>query len=189
MIRNAAVILLTVLMGGCSIFSRPDNTFYSLEPIAPAGGVTAVSGLPVGIDGIQLPPGIDRRGIVVRGENNEVEVRGTHQWTSPLEEMVTHTLAFNLANRLAVGMVILPGQAKPAAGSMRSIYVTFEELAAQADGRFVLDAHWTIGGFGLEERSGREEIVIPLPSSESSAIVDAMNQALAQLAERIVAQL
>jgi hypothetical protein len=50
-------------------------------------------------------------------------------------------------------------------------------------------ACWTIGGFGLEERSGREEIVVPMASMESSAIVDAMNQALAELATRLAATL
>ena len=189
MTRVAATMLLMLLATGCGIFSRPKNTFYSLETIPPAGAVTSVAGLPVGVDGIQLPPGIDRRGIVIRGEDNQVEVRGTEQWTAPLEEMVIHTLAFDLANRLPEGMVILPGQARPAAGSMRSIHVTFEELAAQADSQFVLDARWTIGGFGLEERSGREQITIPLASMESPAIVEAMSQALAQLAERIVAEL
>ena len=189
MTRVVAVVLLTLFASGCGIFSRPKNTFYSLETIAPVGGIATVGGLPVGVDGIQLPPGIDRRGIVIRGENNQVEVRGTEQWTAPLEEMVVHTLSFDLANRLPEGMVILPGQARPAAGSMRSIHVTFEELAAQPDSRFVLDARWTVGGFGLEERSGREQIAIPLESMETPVIVEAMSLALAQLAERLVARL
>lgn len=187
--RNGSIVLLTLLLTGCGILSRPKNTFYSLTPIPPAAGVRTVSGLPVGIDGIQLPPGIDRRGIVIRKENNEVEVRGTNQWTAPLEDMVLHTLAFDLANRLPVGMVIVPGQARPAAGSMRSIYVTFEELAPGPEQQFVLDARWTIGGFGLPEKSGREQITIPMASMESPAIVDAMSEALAQLSERLVAQL
>lgn len=187
--RNAAIVLLSLLVAGCGFFSRPKNTFYSLETIAPAGAVRAVEGLPIAIDGIQLPPGIDRRGIVIRAENNQVDVRGTHQWTAPLEDMVLHTLAFDLANRLPEGMVILPGQARPAAGSVRSIYITFGELAPGPEPQFVLDARWTIGGFGLPETSGREEITIPLSSMESPVIVDAMSEALAQLADRLVMQL
>lgn len=177
------MIVATLLLTGCSMFSRPDNEFYSLETIPPASPVTTVGGTPVGIDGIELPPGFDRRGIVLRGADHQFEVRGTHQWASPLEEMVIHTLAFDLANRLPEGMVVLPGQAKPV-GAMRSIFVNFEDLAPGAVGPFVLDARWMLG-----ETNRHERIEVDLPSRESAAIAAAMSEALAQLADRIVAQL
>ncbi|HEX7150362.1 MAG TPA: PqiC family protein [Thermoanaerobaculia bacterium] len=183
--RRALVFLLMLAVSGCGFLKRPPNQFYSLETVE--GTVRNVTGLPVGIDGIQLPPGLDRRGIVVRGTDNRFEVRGTHQWASDLEEMVIHTLAFNLASRLPNGMVIVPGQAKPSA--MRALYVTFEDLAAGEDGVFVLDARWTLIEPGAPERAGRERITVTPASKESAALVTAMNQALAQLADRLVAGL
>ena len=171
-----------MLLAGCGFFSRPKNQFFSLETV-PAETRVAKSGPPAGIEGIELPPGLDRRGIYLRDENNKVEVRGTHQWTAPLEEMVIHTLAFDLANRLPEGMVILPGQAKPSK-PMRSIYVIFEELAAGPDPVFVLDARWTLG-----EVTRHEVIRIDLQSMESPAIADAMSRALGALADRIAAAL
>src|SRR5687768_16254969 len=116
--RIACIALLTILVTGCGIFRRPPNTFYALDTVPSATAARSITGSPVGIDGIELPPGIDRRGIVIRKEDNELEVRGTNQWASPLEDMVIHTLSFNLASRLPEGMVVLPGQVKPAA--MRS---------------------------------------------------------------------
>jgi uncharacterized protein len=193
--RRAGAMLvavsLAVTLAGCGFLKRPDNTFYSLEPrpLGTQGSAppAPAAGLPIGIDGIELPPGLDRRGIVVRGANQVVEVRGTHQWTAPLEEMVIHTLAFDLANRMPDGMVILPGQAKPS--PMRSLYLTFAELAPGPEPTFVLDVRWTLTQQGAPERSGREMITIPMPSMDSPAIVTAMSDALGALADRLVTQL
>lgn len=180
------VMLVSVMFTGCGFFSRPKNQFYSLDTMPAEGPPAQLSGAPIAIDAIELPPGLDRRGIFIRGADAKVEVRGTHQWTAPLEDMVMHTLAFDLANRLAEGAVILPGQEIPATPT-RSLSVVFEELAAGPDQSFVLDARWT-----LSEQPGvtrHERITIPLDSMDSSRIVDAMNRAIATLADRIVAQL
>lgn len=188
MTRRLLCLLLALLAGGCGMFSRPKNQFYSLQTLPPEAGAVQLAGAPVGIDGLELPPGLDRRGIVVRGEDHKVEVRGTHQWTAPLEEMVTHTLAFDLAKRLPEGMVILPGQAKPTT-AMRSIYVTFEDLAPGADRVFVLDARWTVSAAGVPGATHHERITVPLESMESPAVVAGMSRALAMLADRIAGQL
>lgn len=173
-----AVVMLCLLLGGCGLFRRTPNTFYTLDTIP--GTPRSVSGAPVGIDALELPPGLDRRGLVVRGEDLKLDVRGQHQWSAPLEDMVTHTLAFDLASRLPEGMVVLPGQPKPAA--MRSMAVVFEELAPGQDRVFVLDARWTVGGMTRHER-----ITVPMASLESPEIPKAMSAALAELAQRIAA--
>jgi uncharacterized lipoprotein YmbA len=102
--------------------------------------------------------------------------------------MVIHTLAFDVANRLPEGMVVLPGQTKPG-GPMRSIVVVLEELAPGPTNEFVLDARWTLRDAGGAEVTHHERIAIPMTSSESPAIVAAMSQSLATLADRIVAGL
>lgn len=180
--RITAAALACAALAGCSFFSRPKNTFYTLETLPPATAPAAdlVRGLPIGIDALELPPGLDRRGIVILGPDHKVEVRGTNQWTSDLQEMVLHTLAFDLADRLPEGMVVLPGQPKPDA--MRSISIAFDDLAAGPANAFVLDARWTLG-----TTTHREQISLPLASMESPAIVTEMNQALAMLADRIAA--
>jgi uncharacterized lipoprotein YmbA len=187
-IRRITPVLLAMLMAGCGFLKRPPNQFYTLDTIPGAATPAAVSGAPIGIDGVELPPGLDRRGIVVRGANNKLDERGTHQWAAPLEDMVIHTLAFDVANRLPVGMVVLPGQAKPT-GAMRSVYVVMEDLAPGPESTFVLDARWTLREPAGTERTQHERITIPMSSMESPAVVAAMSQALAALADRIVAQL
>jgi uncharacterized lipoprotein YmbA len=169
-------LFLCLLLTGCSFLKRTKSTFYALEPVP--GTRIEKTGLPIGIEGVELPPGLDRRDIVVRETDHRVALRETNQWTAPLEEMVIHTLAFNLANRLPEGMVVLPGQVKP--GAMRSISVVFGQLAPGPEPMFVLEAQWSVG-----TRVERERVEVPMTSMESGAVVVAMNDALAQLADRI----
>jgi uncharacterized lipoprotein YmbA len=174
-------LLVLVLLTGCAIFSRTKNSFYSLETIGPDTPTRAtVSGAPIAIDGIELPPGIDRREIVVRNGNEQLDIRGTQVWAGPLEDMVIHTLAFDLAKRLPNGAVVLPGAVKPA--TARPMVIVFEDLAARADRTFVLDARLTTGTTTRHER-----ITVPLQSLDSAKIVAGMSDALSELADRIVA--
>ena len=174
--RRISAAMLVLLAAGCGIMKRTPNQFYSLQPVP--GTMVNVGGIPVGIDGVELPPGLDRRGIVIRGENHKLDEKGQHQWASSLEDMVIHTLAFDLAKRLPEGSVVLPGQIKPAA--MRPVVVIFEDLAANQNREFVLDARWTSAGVSHHER-----IVVPIATTEPVEIVRGMSQALAQLADKI----
>jgi uncharacterized lipoprotein YmbA len=187
-IRRTAACMLLLLAAGCSFLKRPDNHFYSLDVVGPVNPVAGRSGVPVALAAVELPPGLDRREVVVRGANHEIEVRGTQQWTTPLGEMALHTLAFDLARRLPDGMMVLPGQPKPAA-AVRSLSVVLEDLAPGSDRVFVLDARWALGTPGAASRAGHERITVTMDSMESPAIATAMSNALATLADRLAAQL
>jgi hypothetical protein len=54
---------------------------------------------------------------------------------------------------------------------MRSLYVTFEDLAPGPDRVFVLDARWTLTAPGTTELTHHERITISMESTESPAIV------------------
>jgi len=185
--RRPLFLGMLLLLAGCGFFSRPKNQFYSLDTIPGDAPVAGVAGTPIGIDAIELPPGLDRRGVLVREADNKVDVRGTDQWTAPLEEMVLHTLAFDLANRLPEGSVILPGQIRPT-GVTRSIAVVFEELAPGPDPVFVLDARWSVSDAGTKV-THHERIPIEMTSMDSASVVAAMSRALATLADRMAAGL
>ena len=170
--------LFLLLLCGCSFFGKGTKSqIYSLARVP--GTPVATSGAPVGIDAIELPPGFDRKEIVVRQANNQLDVRGTQQWGAVFSQEVLHTLASDLASRLPAGMMIMPGAAKPAA--MRNIDVAFEELAAGPDARVVLEARW--------DRAHHERIEVPIPSLDSASVATGTSQALAQLADRIAAGL
>ncbi|MDQ6800541.1 MAG: PqiC family protein, partial [Acidobacteriota bacterium] len=44
-----------------------------------------------------------RKEVVVRKANNQLDVRPTQQWSATLGQLVMHTLAFDVADRLPAG--------------------------------------------------------------------------------------
>jgi uncharacterized lipoprotein YmbA len=171
---------MTLLLAGCSFFSKSKSTIYTLDPIAPAAPLAKMA-TPVAIDTIELPPGLDRIEIVVRKANQQLDVRSNELWPATLQPVVLHTLAFDLAKRLPEGMVILPGESRPAKAP-RSIDVAFEELSAGPDNHVTLDARWTLAGAAHHER-----LTVDIPSLNSAAVATGTSQALAALADRIAA--
>ena len=171
--KNFVLFVLFVVISGCSFFSKTKSTIYTIDRVP--GQVTAVRSTPIAINSIELPAGFDRREIVVRKANNELDVRGTEQWPATLSDVVLHTLAFDLADRLPAGMMILPGETKPA--SVRSIDIVFEDLSAGPDPKVVVDARMG---------TARERIEVPVTSLKSADVATGMSQALAQLADKIV---
>jgi len=179
------LMLLTI---GCGFFSRSQSRIYSLDRIPPAAPATAIRGLPVALDGVELPPGFDRREIVVRQANQQLDVRSAEQWEASLEPLVLHTLAYDLASRLPEGMMVLPGEVKPAS-QMRAIDVAFEELAAGPDAKVVVDAHWIVKEPGRPDIAGHERFSVDIPSLDSANVAAGMSRALGALADRIAASL
>lgn len=181
--RTAAVLLVASLtLPACGFMSRTKSSFYTIEPVP--GTVTAIQGVPIAVDIVELPPGFDRKEIVVRQSDGQLEIRETQQWTALLEPSVLHAVAFNLASRLPEGMVILPGQAIPAGGT-RSIDLMFEEIVAGPANELVIDVRWTVRGGATHH----ERIVTPLASLESGEIASGMSRGLATLSERILERL
>jgi uncharacterized lipoprotein YmbA len=188
MSRRAALVL-AILVSGCGFFSRTKSQIYSLDriPGTPAS-VTTTPGVPLAIDAVELPPGFDRREIVVRKANQQVEVRETQQWTASLQQMVLYTVAYDLASRLPEGSVILPGQSIPT-GAKRSLDLVFEQIGAGPETAVTLDVHWVIRTSGAAAVARREQISVPISSLDSAQIATGMSQALAQLADRIATNL
>jgi uncharacterized lipoprotein YmbA len=184
--KRAAIVLL-VLLSGCSFFGKSKQSrFYSLDRVA-GTPAASVRGVPIAIESLELPPGFDRREVIVRKANHELEIRNGDQWSEMLEPMVLHTLAFDLASRLPEGMIVLPGETKPATG--RALDVVVEEFAAGPESRVVLSARWILHTAGSPDFSKREEIAVDIPALDSANVAAGMSQAIGSLADRIVQQL
>jgi uncharacterized lipoprotein YmbA len=174
-----------VLFAACGFFSKSAAPkLYTLDRVAPAAGALAAPApAPIAIDAIELPPGIDRKELVVRQPDHRLEVRNSEQWSAPFKDIVLHTLSFDLAARLPVGQVILPGETRPAAAT--SIDIAFEELAATSDRTVVADARWTVHAPGGAAVAHHDRIVVNVASLDAPQIATGLSQALAGLADRM----
>ena len=171
-------VVFLMLLTACSFFSKTQNKIYSLDRLSGAPAPSPASSTPIAIESLELPPGFDRREIVIRKPDHQLEVRSNELWSASLQELVLYTLAYDVAARLPEGAVILPGALKPAA--VRGIDVIIEDIAAGPNTEVVLDGHWIAGGV-----SHREHIAVPIPSLDSANVATGMSQALAALADRI----
>jgi len=183
--RALPLVLPLLLVAACSFLKKSQPRIFPIDKIAattPAATVTGTRGTPFAIEGLELPPGIDRREIVVRRADRQLDVRESDLWAAQLQPLMLHTLAVDLASRLPEGMLILPGELRPAA--VRSIDVVVEDLAVGPDPHIVLDAHWVEGNV-----SHREHVAIDVPSLESPNVSTGMSQVIAALADRIASQL
>ncbi|MEA2163034.1 MAG: uncharacterized protein QOK37_1161 [Thermoanaerobaculia bacterium] len=185
MMMRRGLLMLPIVVAGCGFLSSKPRTFYSLDRIPPAS-VSAARGLPIGVD-VVLPPGLNRKEIVVRQANHQLEVRGREQWTATLQPLVLHTLSFDLAARLPEGMVVLPGQVRPE-GAMRSLDVVVEELAAGPEHNVTLDARWALHEAGRADIAQREHIVADIAGLDSTSVASGTSAAIATLADHIAAQ-
>jgi hypothetical protein len=179
--RRALLPLVLLLLAGCGLFSRTKNHFYALDRIPPTAPIAAITGTPIGIDTLELPPGYDRREMVVRKTDGQLDVRGTEQWSASLQPLLLHTLASDLADRLAPGMVILPGQAKPL--TMRSITIAIEDLTIGPDNTVTMDARWT-----LDTTAHHERISVPIDKLDGTNIAAGLSRTAAELADRMAGQ-
>lgn len=186
--RRWLILSLMLVLAGCGFLRPQRKSYFILETVLADAPPARLQGLPVGIDSLELPPPIDRREIAVRERSGRLNLRGTELWSAPLESMVIHILAFNLASRIPEGMIVLPGQAKPI-GAMRSIHVIAEKFEAGPEAVLVLDARWIVTEPGGAPVTRHERITVPMESLESAQIALGMSRALATLADRIVAAL
>jgi uncharacterized lipoprotein YmbA len=185
---SVPLLLGGLFLAGCGLLKRADVSTYTLAVQPGTEHAVATGDLPVGIGTVELPPGVDRREIVVHVGDQRLEVRGTELWSAPFESLVLHTLAFGLAQRLPAGTVVLPGQVQPE-GGQRSLDLVFAELAAGPEAVLVVDVHWTLRATaaGPPERAGHERLEEPLGSLDSAAIAAGTSRALAALADRLAA--
>lgn len=188
-----ALMLVAPGLAGCGLMKRAEVRTFTLAPMPPASAVGAAAApgvVPLGLGVAELPPGLDRRDVVVRQSGHRLEVRGTDLWSAPLGRLVLHTLAVDLAERLPQGSVVLPGQTVPAGGA-RSLDLAFAELAAGPDPQVVLDVRWSLAatGAGAPGLAGEERLVEPIDSLDSASVAAGLSRALATLADRLAARL
>jgi uncharacterized lipoprotein YmbA len=182
----AAAIAASML---CSCASSPPMKYYTLSAITPAARLqTAADAVPLRIDRVTIPTELDRTQLVRRLDANRLQILENDRWAAPLDDMVQRVLSDNLAARLPRALVANPNE--PALGERRrSLSVDIQEFYGDRSCAVVLRAAWTLKEPDSQgTRSNEETRIASSPNcTDPEALPAAMSQALAQLSDRIAA--
>jgi uncharacterized protein len=182
---GVAVAALVPLLTSCQ--SAPTRLF-TLEAGAPNSISSTYNGPAIRIETVHIPSALDRIEILSEVGPGEFKVSDRDHWIAPLGQLARQALTADLVARLPQGRVIFPHLAKPAG----AIGVSVDLLAFSTDREGAkLQVSWVGTSDGSRPRScgGTMVLQTPLPTLGSAATASALSTLLAQLADRIVAEL
>ncbi len=189
-LRNASLAAPLLVLAACQ--STPDSRLYTLAVVPPVEVAQPVRSAPqtLALGSLDLPMLIDRPQIVRRIDGNRVETLEFDRWAEPLADGLRSTLAGDLSARLP-GTTVLPTAGSNVGEGTAVLAVTVLRFDADATGKVVLDAQWSLspGGGSGGRKSGptREIVEVPSAGTGPDVQVRAMSQAVGTLADRIAA--
>ncbi len=184
--RITAILLAATLAGGCASVSDPTR-FYTLHPVqAMDAQPSAASGPAIGLGPVYFPRLLNRRQIVTRRSNNEVQLADFHQWGGSLEEDFSRVLAANLAARTRASVYVFPWESRTKPDTQIRLSVDRFDGALGEEVR--LEGQWQIVP-ASPPLTRRFALSQPVQGNDYAAYVEAMSQVLDQVAAHIAAAL
>jgi uncharacterized lipoprotein YmbA len=180
----AALALLPAL-GACSTTASP--RLFTLAP-RPGTPDNRFSGT-IEVKRAELAKYLDRPEIVRYRDAYELSMSEYVRWGEGLGDMVTRVLVEDLAQRLP------RGQAYAASGPLTlpaptvTIEINIDRFEPDPSGAVVLAAQWVAHRERSGDRIRSEQIRVAVGSSDTTAQIAAMSDALGQLADRIASGL
>jgi uncharacterized protein len=178
--KRRAVLLGGLALGACA---SPQPRLYSLAPTASPSDLAGFP-LSVGLEPVDVAAVASRREIVLRPSRTEVTLMPLDLWAEPLDEMLQRVLAEEMSRRLGAAEVVRLPSRVPRRPE-RLVDVRIVDFDGRAGGIARLTAIWTIfsGQPPRPLRSGRTEVDRTYaPPDDASALVTALNEAVAELA-------
>jgi uncharacterized protein len=176
----AALALLPAL-GACSTTASPRLFTLAPRPGAPDNRFSGT----IEVKRAELAKYLDRPEIVRYRDAYELSMSEYVRWGEGLGDMVTRVLVEDLAQRLPRGQAYAaPGPLTLPAPDV-TIEVNIDKFEPDPSGAIVLAAQWVARRERSGDRIRSEQIRIAVGSSDATAQVAAMSDALGQLADRI----
>lgn len=180
--------LAIAVLGACG--SSAPTQFYDLHAVAPAAGVRSAPALPIRIAHVEVPGALDRPEIVREQEGNQLKIDDLSHWAAPLGQLMRTALVENMIKRLPNGRIVPTEAPKPAAVIEISVEIVAIHEAANA---LSVETSWTqtrpsaadAGATTVQSAS----FSVPMANRTNGAYAESLSQALAQLADAIVARL
>jgi uncharacterized lipoprotein YmbA len=171
----------------CACQSAPTR-LYTLYAVPSATSGATYTGPPVRVDAVHFPPALDRIEIVRDVAPGEMTLTDLAHWSAPLGQTARQTLSADLVSRLPPGKALFPHLTKP----QGALGVSVDVLEFKRDGRgFFLLASWAVEGAAPSSsaRGGTATLRATASGDDAAATAQALSDLLAQLADRIVADL
>ena len=177
-------IALGIVLVSCGHSAEP--TYYALSPSAGStrsGFASRVKVLRVGLSGY-----LDRQSIVLRIQDNRLELAGGEHWAEPLGSMLTRVVVEDLAERAPNASVFWEGAVLDIPADI-IVAITVEHFELEGD-RAILQAQ-----IAVQQQTGNPLMPLRVRLAEKpnaptlSATIDANNVLLGRLADTIVQML
>jgi uncharacterized lipoprotein YmbA len=182
-----------LLLAGClNLGPKPDRArFFTLSswPQAetpPVKDSARVEGLSVGIGPLKFPGYLDRQEIVIRSDQNRLEVSESDRWAESLEENFGRVLAQDLAALLGTDRIIAfpwPASRKP----KYQIEIEVLRFEANSSGDAGLAARWSVidGVSGKPLSFQESRLTRPAKGKNTDAMVAALSETVGALGREI----
>jgi uncharacterized lipoprotein YmbA len=182
---GAAAILLVLSLASCRSAATRSYTLYAVPPQAEPSGY---SGAAIRVDAVHFPPALDRLEVVTEVAPGELKINDLDHWSAPLGQAARQALSADLVARLPIGRVIFPHLAKSADALGLSVDVL--DFKAEPQGAYLL-ASWVVSSASgdAQPRQATAKFTVANPSTSPRDTARALSALLAQLADRIVADL
>lgn len=166
--------------------SAPINYYVLSARAEPDPALASAQRQLIGVQTVQLPDYLNRKSIVTRREDNEIDIAELDQWAGNLKDSVTNVLVDNLTRVLGSETVIpLPvSAAVPVEEVVGVEIINFEQ---QPSGTVRLSARWIVLGeggrsFQAIHQSSYEELNV---ADDYASIASAMSDLLAAFSRDI----
>ncbi len=195
MLTNARSVLLSALVlimfSACS--SSSPVRYFSLNPIDADFRQDPDDALMLGLGPIRMPDYLNRSQIVTRGADAEMHVDEFSRWSEPLTTSLLRIVSADVDNLLqGVVVVVFPYEPFVRNQVNYRLIGDINRFDADDSGQVVLEVQWGIadvdGGVVIPVRRNRYQTQTSI-ADDTSAVVAAMNDALAQFSRDIASKL
>ena len=183
-IGRLAALLVLPLLAACA---SSDAKIYTLT--AEGGGRVAGRPVSISIETVDVAKYLDRPQLVRRSSSVQLNVSEFERWGEPFGSMVQRVLAENLRLRLPAGSLVTTSQTVTGKEAS-TLEVSVNRFDLDDTGMVVLQAQWRLHyRTGASGAAAQANISVRPAGSDTAAQIQAMSQALDQLAARVAQRL
>jgi len=182
-VKNAAMLLLPILLGACA--GKTVERHEYLLPL-PTLSPPIISDAPIRLLPVAIAPYLEQQGIVLQTEGAAVHVAGQNRWAEPLDAAVGRYLQVAIANATGRTVEVSP---LTTASAATEVQVRVQQLHGSTDGKVRLVADWSILGATGKRVLHAFDATVAQHADGYPSLVDAHATLLGQLASAIASSL